>query len=528
MIERARQLVRGLPSSPKVRALFGIDTRALAVFRVAMAGMILVDLIGRSRYLTAHYSDDGIIPRSVALGESAIQNYSLYTLNGSVGWAAFLFIVTGVFAVLLALGYRTRLMTLACWALLMSLQKRNPFIMNSGDQLMCLLMFWSLFLPLGARASVDRHRASASYQPPRTICTVASFAILMQLIAVYVFTAILKDHPFWHTDGTAVYYALSLDQLTTRFGRWLLNYPDLLHWMSIGTYYFERYGPLLPFVPIGTKYFRTVAVFLFIGFHAGLAMAMQLALFSYLCIFAWLLFLPSEFWDAIEPRSVSARFRRAWATLTARVAQLHCARCRRSAPSQPGWHLSRPESVVVALLVAYVFWWNICTLSPDRQMPRSFRPIATVLAIGQHWAMFSPYPLRADGWYVAPTRLRDGSEIDLRTGLTDVMWHKPEDMFAQSYGSGRWRKFLENIWQDAHRNKVVYYANWLRRTWNKQNPESRHVQSMRLFFCREYTMPDYQPPVFSRHLVYSWHGIGTDQIIPYSQSEREFQGAQNR
>ena len=47
------------------RDLFGIDTRSLAVLRVALALIILADLAIRASELSAFYTEDGVLPRAL-------------------------------------------------------------------------------------------------------------------------------------------------------------------------------------------------------------------------------------------------------------------------------------------------------------------------------------------------------------------------------------------------------------------------------------------------------------------------------
>src|SRR5689334_12189724 len=109
----------------KLTELFGIDLRALATFRIAMGTLLLVNLYARFQDLTAHYTDDGILPRDVRLkifewgGQDGGRSiWSLHLLNGSAWSQAILFAAAAVFAVWLMLGYRTRLATCASWLLL--------------------------------------------------------------------------------------------------------------------------------------------------------------------------------------------------------------------------------------------------------------------------------------------------------------------------------------------------------------------------------------------------------------------------
>ena len=137
----------------RLRQVLGLDLRSLALFRMCAALVVLADLALRARDLRAHYTDDGVLPQAYFLVDKT--RWSLHLLSGSAYFQAALFVLAAVFALLLLVGYRTRLATFVTWLLLLSLQSRNWMILNSGDVVLRLTLFWSLFLPLGARFSVD-------------------------------------------------------------------------------------------------------------------------------------------------------------------------------------------------------------------------------------------------------------------------------------------------------------------------------------------------------------------------------------
>ena len=142
----------------KLAKILGADLRSLGVLRIAVGALILIDLIHRSTDMVAHYTDIGAFPRSAAI-ENAYSRwtFSLHMMNGTWQVQAVLFVVAAAFAVALMVGYRTRLATIVSWFLLLSLQNRNWLILP-GDNLMRALLFWAIFLPWGARFSVDKIR----------------------------------------------------------------------------------------------------------------------------------------------------------------------------------------------------------------------------------------------------------------------------------------------------------------------------------------------------------------------------------
>jgi len=66
----------------KLKELFSIDIRSLAILRIGMAFFVLVDLFYRSFDVTAFYTDAGVIPRSLNYWKP---HMSIHFLSGSLG-----------------------------------------------------------------------------------------------------------------------------------------------------------------------------------------------------------------------------------------------------------------------------------------------------------------------------------------------------------------------------------------------------------------------------------------------------------
>lgn len=283
-----------------VREVFAIDLRTLALFRIGLGLLLLIDLALRARDLTAHYTDFGILPRAVAVDFLSSGSFSLHLLNGTVWFQAGLFAVAAVFAVLLLIGYRTRLMIIVSWVLLLSLQNRNPQILSGEDNLIILLMFWAMFLPLGARFSVDAALDRRSPSTPNAFYSVATIALLVQGMSMYYFSALLKADAQWVPDGTAVYYALQLDYFATSFALWFRQFPDLLEGLTYYVWALELIGPILIFSPIFHRTLRLAMLVAFVTMHIGFFLCLEIGLFPFVSILMNLVFLPGWVWDALD------------------------------------------------------------------------------------------------------------------------------------------------------------------------------------------------------------------------------------
>lgn len=415
-------------------ALFAVDVRALAALRIALGVLLLADLANRTPDLCAHYADAGTLPRDTLRAlRPGTWPLSVHMLGGGTAFQAALFVLAaGVAAALLA-GWRTRIATALSWFLLASLHARNPLVLQGGDTLLRLLLFWSLFLPLGAIWSLDARRAGDT-SPPRRIVSPATAALLLQTCAVYWMSGLQKSHPVWQVEARAVADALALDSFATAFGRSLLAHPDLLRASSRIVLWTEIIAPLLAFVPVCTARIRVAVVLTFVAMHLGFALCLELGLFPLTSAASWLVFLPASFWDRVTRAPVRAE-------------------------TAPVLYGSTAAGVAAFLLLAYVAWWNVGVLDDRREMPIGLRRAGRMLGLQQQWKMFAPAPPRADGWYVVAGRRADGSWGDaLRAGRA-LDWRKPA-LVSATYPSQRWRKYLVNLSRKRYAGYRADYARW--------------------------------------------------------------------
>jgi hypothetical protein len=471
------------PSRPgllaRLGAVFAIDVRSLAALRIGLALVVLCDLAIRVQDLERFYADSGVLPRADMLALDPSPNYlSLHLISGRWEVQALLFLAAAVFGVMLLVGYRTRLATAASWLLLISLQARNPLVNHAGDVVLRLLLFWSMFLPLGACLSLDRLRDTSGSPLPRAVCSPASAALLLQVALLYFFTGLLKDHPIWRSEGSAVWYALSLEEFSTEFGRHLLDYPSLLTFLTFATIGLELIGPFLPFVPFWNAGFRLIAVTMFVGFHLGLLVSMRLGIFPYVCWVAWLPFLPGRFWDFVLKR---------WPARMPTHLQPHLERWRcalRPTALQVRTRFWALADWTVLCLLLLVVLWNLRTVSWDywaRWFPPKYNAILELPRLDQCWNMFAPYPLREDGWYVLEAKLRDGSVVDLATGsgVTDA---KPP-LISATYPNERVQKYMLNLWlKENHPARLPCLRYACRRWDSRQKTPQRCVESVTLHY----------------------------------------------
>ena len=469
----------------KMEELFGADLRSLAALRIGVAVMLLADLYVHATNLRAHFTDWGILPR-YALFQKFSHPWvvSVHFMSGELWVQALLFAIHAIFAGLLLVGYRTRLATFVSWFLLVSLQARNPLAMQGSDVLHRMLLFWGLFLPWGAKFSVDAACDSSRAKHPVRVLCVGTMGYLAQVVIMYVFSGLLKTGVPWK-DGTAIYYALNIDQFTTPFGRSLLAFPNLLHFLSLAVRRLELWGPWLFFIPVFIGPIRTLTVAAFCFLQIGFGICLTVGEFYWIAQVAMLGFLPSWFWDRVA------------LPLAERMP------LRRSLPFRDiPWLRPRPlrvysgpvENFLAAFFALYVLFWNLGMLEPsERWVPKKLEWLGVSLGLEQSWNMFAPTPLMEDGWYVIPARLRDGRVVDLFKNGQSLRWEKPKRVSAM-YKDQRWRKYFSTICAKYYADYRLYYAQYLCREWNERHEAPAQVMEFEINFMLETTLPNYQKP----------------------------------
>lgn len=282
---------------------FELDLRSVALLRICTAILIITDLLIRFGDLEAHYTDAGVVPRSLSTLKLADGFWSIYSLTDDPRAIAFLFLLNGLMAIALLVGWRSRWVAFGCWVLLVSLHYRNGMIQHGGDTTLRLLLFWGIFLPLGARYSIDSALNTGKQLPNRLTCT-ATFSYTLQICFIYWFASLWKASSVWWVEQKGVYYALNVDTYATDFANWLLSFPTLLPILNLATLLIEICGPLLLFIPSKSHRSpaRLVAVVLFILLHLGFSLPLNLGIFPWVSAASWLAFIPSEFWDHLQTK----------------------------------------------------------------------------------------------------------------------------------------------------------------------------------------------------------------------------------
>jgi hypothetical protein len=398
--------------------VFSVDDRSLALFRVAIAAVVVVALATHAAVVPEfHVPSGALTPEALREHYATTWCWSLNWLSGSTGYQYALIAVGCLAAAALAIGWRTRVACIACWALVTSFNYDAPPIVGGGDILLNLLLFWGILLPLGRRWSVDATRAA----PPdgHEVHSAASAAILIQMAVMYLFSGISKLNPVW-LNGSAIDVALHADRLVRPAGFWLREHAWLTRGMTYATLAGELLLPFALLSPWKTSRCRSIAVIALMGLHAGIELTMRVILFSFASVAGLAALVPASWWEWRPLSAVAGMLdgfaaRRQRPTAGSQPSRQQTRRLRRTGQVEAASGWQRLVRGATVALIGYVLVYNLLEqfgTPAVRASMGSFQRPGEVLALKQYWNMFSdPRYLLTD--VASPGRRRDSTYIDL-------------------------------------------------------------------------------------------------------------------
>lgn len=296
-----------------IRRIFSLDLRSIALFRILLGSLLLWDLILRSADLATFYTDKGTLPRGAWLELTHRWHWSIHAASGELWWQMLLFTVAALFAVALVIGYKTRLASIASFILVASLLNRNGLLLQGGDQLLVIMSFWAMFLPLAARYSVDAALQSVHQHTPNALpanhgreqpyFSVATIAIVFQILYLYFFTALLKTGDAWTTRFDAAYYAVSLQHFATPIGMWISQFPALLKPATMYVLAVEFVAPFLVLCPFFWPWIRLAGLALLASLHVAFVLMLHIGLFPFIDFMSLSLLIPGTLWVMLRQSS---------------------------------------------------------------------------------------------------------------------------------------------------------------------------------------------------------------------------------
>ena len=443
----------------RVDQLFSIDVRSLAALRLGMAILILFDIFSnRLSHVETFYSRAGILPAELAREFLGPGYWSIYWQVDQISTIQTLLLVNAFAALCLLVGFQTRIATAVCLVLIWSLQVCNPLVLNGGDILLRMLLFWSIFLPLGAVWSVDERLSK--YDRPSRFCetSVASAAIMLQVAAMYFFSGLAKCNDYW-TSGQAVEYALHLEMYVKPAGVWLSERSELTSIATWAVLVIELLGPPLLFLPYGLRFMRGSLMGVFWMMHAAIWMTMSVGMFSAIAMLSWVVFLPPQSWHFFL--GIREDYDQVYQS------------------DSPVWNTI--GSIVCGMALILVIAQYGLSFQGDKSELRSVvERVARVTMCVQEFKLWGE-PATESPSFDYPAILKNGDEVNLFFRFEE----RPQQVYRQ-FPSHHWRRVHSKLLEGREPVSAIYhklrrqFLSWLVRRWDETQTQQENVETATL------------------------------------------------
>ncbi len=198
-----------------------------------------------------------------------------------------------VLALMFTFGWLTRLTTILLFVGLLSIDNRNPWITNSGDRLLTLMLFYGIFSPWGGALSVDRllalFKGDLSPTPPYGQGW-AMRLMQLQICTMYLWSTVIKLRGQSWPAGEAVYW-MTRNIERTRWPTPIL--PNTMIGVNLLNYFTLLVEGFFPFT-VWAKRSRPYAIAGGLLLHLGIEQSMTIQIFGPLVMSAYLLFYSGE------------------------------------------------------------------------------------------------------------------------------------------------------------------------------------------------------------------------------------------
>jgi hypothetical protein len=458
-----------------IREHFAVDLRTLALFRIGLAAITLVDLFDRSREIRAHYTDFGIVPRESLRLLTSHRFYSLHALDGGEAFQIFLVLVAALFGVLMLVGLFTRTSTVASFVLLASIQNRNPLVNHAGDVLQLALLLWALFLPLGRFYSLDARRRGRPPSESRYF-SVATLGLLLQPVFLYAVATVSKlQFDAWH-EGRALYAVLHKASYVRPLGEFALEFPWLVEALTYGTLVVEASVPVLLLMAWRRDELRVVAFGMNFAFQVGIWSLVSIGVFQPLAILCVLPYLPGKLWDRVPALRVAPGLGDGIEPDTS-----------------PDW-LRSSRDALAGLLLVYVTATNLAAMAPDRLRIRDpFDRPGRYLHLEQRWRVFANADETRQGWWVVVGHLQDGRRVDALNLRDTVSFDRPVE-YAYTLPNNNWRIYWSRISGQGVNAFRPYLADYFCRRWNEAPRPGGAIVAVEVIHMAEVDVDPSQDP----------------------------------
>jgi hypothetical protein len=249
-------------------------TSSLGLLRIAFGVVVFGWTVSLAPDLSAFFSSAGI----VGAQPTAPGVWGVLGIAPGGGVVVVLYAALLVASVALAVGARTRLAAVVVFVGLLSFERRDPWVFNSGDGLLRVIAFYVMLAPAGASLSIDRWRRERErfWEFPSR-APWAMRLLQIQLSVIYIAGVWDKLQGTTWNNGTAVSYALRVSDLAgLPVPGFLSQSPVVVNLLTFGTLGMELALGIL----VWNRRLRRWILLGGVAFHVAIGWAIRVGFFS--------------------------------------------------------------------------------------------------------------------------------------------------------------------------------------------------------------------------------------------------------
>ena len=274
-----------------------VSTAPLAVFRIVFGLVVFLWALSLLPDLSSFFTKGGILPKQPRFGGLLRGAWGLLGIFPSHTAVVLVWVALLVASIALILGLFSQLAAAVAFVALLSFQRRNPFVFNSGDVLMRILAFYLIFAPASASLSVRkllRNRGEFWVFPARPAWPMRLLQV--QFSAIYLFAVWAKVRGTTWNNGTAVSIALRITDLERLPLPTFVTHSLLIsNVFSFGTLVLELSLAIL----VWNRKLRPWILLAGLSLHLGIEYSIRVGFFGLSILSMYVLWVPPERMEAV-------------------------------------------------------------------------------------------------------------------------------------------------------------------------------------------------------------------------------------
>jgi hypothetical protein len=269
-----------------------VSARPLGLFRIVFGLVTLANLAFLSFEMDYWLTDVGLLRGTEALEVAGPMRPSpLNWVQDPTSMRVF-FAATAAVAVLVTIGWRTRLMSVLLFLMMLAIHHHNVLTSSGADTLVMIITFYVMLCPCGAAVSLDARREARRRGTPAEplILPWSQRLIQLQISLIYFNTAILKCNGSTWLNGTALHYVLNNSEVGYFRLDPLTRYPVTVNILTHG-------AVLIEFALAFLLWFRATrpwTILAGLALHGGIHLMVNIPIFGEMMVACYICFLQPD------------------------------------------------------------------------------------------------------------------------------------------------------------------------------------------------------------------------------------------